>query len=1287
MSHSALSEDGESSLPAGSDFHDGQARTPGGGLSSANGTGNNDASGTSTPGGQHHKVASPDTVHLPIIHIDCDSPAQVDKIIAALARGEVFIPHMSVLPESLSVNGISPPDLVVRFGCERNDDVPPDEWPNWCLEFMHNQLYEYFAHAGARWTRRPFQITLARKVRWRTVKHMNRFFAHSERVINGWRERGPQYLDPQLSYIEGGATPEEVARPHGIYLLRNGRPTNYFAPNFEPPYTTKMTRSLLLNVIGKSWDKKRRDWSSQPIPRLVTPAVLLSTVCGCAVDPSQGGFLASEATRQISPVAANHSIVGRAGSGSFGATASGGVSAEYEARQRQQEEEIEAQRAYQHRKQRERERQEQLEREEQEQRAGEDRSHDNDRDRHRGRDRGSRRRSGSRSRERSLEWGSPNEGSSKSHRREDSHGSGSSKSHRRHNSHGSGSGSSVPRDSSGSRDSRRRSRSRSHRRRHSRDDQSESSQEEEEEEEPLKQEQQQQAAAPTRRERLKNRLHGRHLSYQQSHSPRGDGDGVVPPPMPREEDATPLIKNSSKEFMRSSSMETDDGDDDTSNLRPMQPFPEGDEEGEEPSPTRSDYHSRRPEPLQLDEPAPLTGLLEPVSPGGGNASEPEGTPEAATPERTKKLGPLSGDRRPFPEAGSGDRRPFPEAATPERKKKLGAASGGGRLEDNDHRLESPGPAPHRLHPNPADTPADSFSFDAFGSTGYSDDSIDKARNNTSFDSFQRRGTGNISEDTMERAMTDGGGGGNHGIGQGQDEGEMGGIFTPPRLRPRFGEMGRGRGSLGEGESAAADAVPDFGSGAISSPSSDGYSAEEPTTPLNYAGEPSLPLLDDGDGLADAAAAAAAAAAMGGGVAGGGVAGGGAATSELLSVGESHTTVPIMNSSPGKFIERERQRRKEREKEREKERRKMEKLERALEEQEKVKSSTKDTRTNERKKIRSGSSKGGEGTGDNDMENKMALIAKATADAAAETERARAAVEEMQRRQQEEQENTERQQQGANATSPARHPETSKSSRRRQGQASPSSGSSSHPLPASPNLRNQPRSSHFSPRSSSKAEDIPEIDSNNSMDTMEYSLESGMLGMPRGGGVVGRVDSTGMGGDKSVVSTATNEDGSLLSYVTRSTMLGVSSPSMRKGGGGAGGRLQSSSGSSTLSPRSSSTGQQRRQEKIDEGDEVSPKAGGDDDIDDDDISLSLLESESSLDDAPVPSDEELFAFGWAKALDPNSGSYYFYTLDRAETVWDNPLVGDGGSSVEAESPPGAALVSSASASSSVVKGKC
>lgn len=58
-------------------------------------------------------------------------------------------------------------------------------------------------------------------------------------------------------------------------------------------------------------------------------------------------------------------------------------------------------------------------------------------------------------------------------------------------------------------------------------------------------------------------------------------------------------------------------------------------------------------------------------------------------------------------------------------------------------------------------------------------------------------------------------------------------------------------------------------------------------------------------------------------------------------------------------------------------------------------------------------------------------------------------------------------------------------------------------------------------------------------------------------------------------------------------------------------------------------------------------------DEDLANVSVQESSSSIFSA-IPTDEELFAIGWAKALDPNSGNYYYFTLDRSKTVWENPL---------------------------------
>ena len=61
------------------------------------------------------------------------------------------------------------------------------------------------------------------------------------------------------------------------------------------------------------------------------------------------------------------------------------------------------------------------------------------------------------------------------------------------------------------------------------------------------------------------------------------------------------------------------------------------------------------------------------------------------------------------------------------------------------------------------------------------------------------------------------------------------------------------------------------------------------------------------------------------------------------------------------------------------------------------------------------------------------------------------------------------------------------------------------------------------------------------------------------------------------------------------------------------------------------------------------------IKNDERQLAILASTSSASSVEeIPSDEELFAIGWAKALDPSSGVYYYFTLDRAKTVWENPL---------------------------------
>lgn len=139
---------------------------------------------------------------------------------------------------------------------------------------------------------------------------------------------------------------------------------------------------------------------------------------------------------------------------------------------------------------------------------------------------------------------------------------------------------------------------------------------------------------------------------------------------------------------------------------------------------------------------------------------------------------------------------------------------------------------------------------------------------------------------------------------------------------------------------------------------------------------------------------------------------------------------------------------------------------------------------------------------------------------------------------------------------------------------------------------------------------PGIKQSPSNHSLDYSMDSATINSGNytidGGMSVGTAGTAGTAGNQS-----------LLSYVTRST---IHSPE---------------SGEETLH-------QQQLEKILHEGDE-----------DDDDENDSLIASETSAEE--VPSDADLFAIGWAKALDANSGSYYYFTLDRSKIVWENPLL--------------------------------
>lgn len=97
-----------------------------------------------------------------------------------------------------------------------------------------------------------------------------------------------------------------------------------------------------------------------------------------------------------------------------------------------------------------------------------------------------------------------------------------------------------------------------------------------------------------------------------------------------------------------------------------------------------------------------------------------------------------------------------------------------------------------------------------------------------------------------------------------------------------------------------------------------------------------------------------------------------------------------------------------------------------------------------------------------------------------------------------------------------------------------------------------------------------------------------------------------------------------------------------------------------SPRPAPTGGRRRKPR--KGGKSQRQSSGDTDNFADDLSpktatLPVLDRPSlisALAPHEVPSDEALHQIGWFKAVDATTGRYYFYTEDRSNVSWENPL---------------------------------
>lgn len=178
---------------------------------------------------------SKDTAFLPIIESNTSSAADVNDIISSMAAEDIIIPKVSLVPTKLSCRTLEDGtfDLALHFQLKKTS-TNPEDWANWSLQFIHNQLHDSFASIGAQEINEPFQIMLARGIVWKSEKHMKDFLAQSERLLYSWNHRGPSAL-----------MSEE------IYVVKNGVATNCFKHNMATPYDSKVNRCLISNVINK----------------------------------------------------------------------------------------------------------------------------------------------------------------------------------------------------------------------------------------------------------------------------------------------------------------------------------------------------------------------------------------------------------------------------------------------------------------------------------------------------------------------------------------------------------------------------------------------------------------------------------------------------------------------------------------------------------------------------------------------------------------------------------------------------------------------------------------------------------------------------------------------------------------------------------------------------------------------------------------------------------------------------------------------------------------------------
>eukprot|EP01051_Picozoa_sp_SAG22_P013798 SAG22_NODE_1590_length_4048_cov_3.816156_1_plen_644_part_00 len=230
--------------------------------------------------GSSYKLPNPDSAHIELMRVGNFNTSwgglPIETIAEVLRNGTILIPQMGLTPSYLNARGFGadtmpPPEVELRFNLEPPSDLDTaavDTWPNWQLMFVHNQLFEALQFP-ARFCPSPFHMTLTRNGQFRSADSMNQYLAQASAVIEQWRQRGPQLLQPEVDPTQPGypspVLGAELTDPHGIHLFRDrNTPLHYFAPNFLPPYNSSEKRKVIAEVLSKLWNDETKRFEPAP---------------------------------------------------------------------------------------------------------------------------------------------------------------------------------------------------------------------------------------------------------------------------------------------------------------------------------------------------------------------------------------------------------------------------------------------------------------------------------------------------------------------------------------------------------------------------------------------------------------------------------------------------------------------------------------------------------------------------------------------------------------------------------------------------------------------------------------------------------------------------------------------------------------------------------------------------------------------------------------------------------------------------------------------------------------